>query len=395
MPKPCANPLQEMNLQPIYDQELETVWQWLNQHQLVAAGGTMDVAPGGLPEGETYDGASVVIAEATQRSPVRHNTQDELKSIKERFKDAVPEGVTPESVWGAVQDPRARVRKLDWQRLPADAMAFYRPFHYPPFDQWGIYLLVGPLLSYFHRLQSISAGLRLYSPEVLMHLVLFEIFNHEFFHHLTESAATNLEILAAAQGKPRPVYLDYRQQQRLDGFGYPHAPLEEALANAYAFNALSFICRIKVGYKTAVVRTYQAAIAQHWHLEPPGYRDAACYVNGQYVPGGAHLLAQLLGSPDAANLAPLSSLAKHLMPNGFTALMQKPDIPTYLVGSSSEIEQFHKLVPAPNEAYTQLFWPYNTSHLDQYVREKKEEEKRKRKQEKQARDSSSQDDLFN
>ncbi|NEX23578.1 hypothetical protein G3480_25430 [Thiorhodococcus mannitoliphagus] len=141
MPKPRANPLQEMDLQPIYDQEMETVWQWLGEHQLVALGGTMDLAPGDLPEGDTYDGASVVIAEATQRSPVRRNTQDELKGIKERFKDTTPTGVTPESVWGAVKDPRAKVRKLDWQRLPADAMAFYRPFHYPPFDQWGIYLL--------------------------------------------------------------------------------------------------------------------------------------------------------------------------------------------------------------------------------------------------------------
>lgn len=394
MPKPRTNPLQEMDLQPKYDQELETVWQWLGENQLVAMGRNMDVAPGGLPEGETYDGASVVIAEATQRNPVRRNTQDELKGIKERFKDTAPSGVTPESVWGAVQDPRAKVRKLDWQRLPADAMAFYRPFHYPPFDQWGIYLLVGPLLRYFQRLQTISAGLKLYSPEVLMHLVLFEIFNHEFFHHLTESAATNLEILAAAQGEPRLVYLDYRKQQRVDGFGYPHAPLEEALANAYAYNALSFICRIKAGYKTAVVRVYQEAIKRHWHLEPPGYRDAACYVDGQYVPGGAHLLAQLLGKPDAANLAPLSSLAKHLMPNGFSALMQKPDIPTYLVGSSGEIEQFHKLVPAPNEAYTQLFWPYKTSHLDEYVREKKEEELRQRKQEKQARNHPTQASLF-
>ncbi len=384
MPKSPLATLESLNLQPDYDQKLETVWRWLETEGLCAQGHTMDIKPGELNENECYDGAMVVIAEATQRNPIVRNTQKELKAVKEAFKDKAPAGVSEESVWGAVQDPYATVRALNWQRLPADAMAFYRPFHYPPFDQWGIYLLVGPLLSYFSRLQKISADLKLYSPEVLMHLVLFEIFNHEFFHHLAESTATNLEILSAAQGNSKPVYLDYRKRQHQDGFAYPHAPLEEALANAYAYNALSFICRIKAGYKTASARAYQAAIQRHWHLEPDGYKDAAYYINGHYVPGGAHLLAQMLGKPDAVNLAPLSSLAKHLMPNGFTALMQKPDIPTYLVGNSDEIELFHELVPAPNEAYTQLFWPYKTSHLDEYVQQKKEEEKRKRALAKQA-----------
>jgi hypothetical protein len=32
-------------------------------------------------------------------------------------------------------------------------------------------------------------------------------------------------------------------------------------------------------------------------------------------------------------------------------------------------------VPAPNEAYTQLFWPYNTDAIDNYIAKKKEEEK--------------------
>ncbi len=51
------------------------------------------------------------------------------------------------------------------------------------------------------------------------------------------------------------------------------------------------------------------------------------------------------------------------------------DIPTWLVGSPEDLDAFHKLVPAPNEAYTQLFWPYDTSELDQYIVQKKKEEK--------------------
>jgi hypothetical protein len=49
----------------------------------------------------------------------------------------------------------------------------------------------------FARQQGIGVGLKLYSPEVLIHLVLFETFNHEILHHLTEPVATDLEVLAA------------------------------------------------------------------------------------------------------------------------------------------------------------------------------------------------------
>jgi hypothetical protein len=66
------------------------------------------------------------------------------------------------------------------------------------------------------------------------------------------------------------------------------------------------------------------------------------------------------------------------MPTGFSALMAKPYIPTWLVGSPEHLKLFNQLVPAPNEAYTQLFWPYNTDDIDTYIAKKKEEEKARR-----------------
>lgn len=360
---------------PELDERMETLFCWLASRDLVAEGITMDTGAPDLGGLGPVGGASVAFAQATGRRLAQPKRRDEMKALKERFKDQTPTGVTSEAIWDAVKNPAASIRTLNWQRLPADAMAFYRPFHYPPFDQWGIYLLVGPLLNYHTGLQQIASDLKLYSSEVLMHLVLFEIFNHEFFHHLAESSATALEILAAAREDVQPVYLNYRQAQHSTGFDYPHAPLEEALANAYAHNALSFITRIKAGYKTASIKSYQEAIKQHWHLEPAGYRDAAYYIGGGYVAGGAHLLAQMLNKPDAVHFAPLSCVAKHLMPNGFTALVQKPDIPTYLVGSEEDLKRFGFLVPAPNEAYTQLFWPYSTKAIDDYVAKRQAEEK--------------------
>jgi hypothetical protein len=42
-----------------------------------------------------------------------------------------------ESIWSEIRNPEAAIRTLDVTRIPADAVAFYRPFHFEPFDQWG------------------------------------------------------------------------------------------------------------------------------------------------------------------------------------------------------------------------------------------------------------------
>jgi len=368
----------ELGLRPALGGDLGGLLHWLNSHGLTNTAGVFD-----QPSDQALPGASIVdkgvaLAQATSRNPVRPLKQDELKALRERFKGLSLEGISPEAMWAAVGNAEASVRTLAWDRSPADAMAFYRPFHFPPFDQWGIYLLVDPLLRYHRGLMQQSSGLRLFSPETLMHLVLFEVFNHEFFHHLVESTATTLEILLATQGIPQPLYLQHRAAQMRNSFGHPHAPLEEALANAYAYNALGFISRVKTGFKTASVKAYQKAVAKHWGKEPPGYRDAHFYAGAGYVDGGAALLGELLQKPGAMNDVPLAVVAKHVMPSGFSALLAKPDVPTWLVGSPAELALFNALVPAPNEAYTQLFWPYNTDKFDQFIEQKQAEVKAKK-----------------
>lgn len=273
---------------------------------------------------------------------------------------------------------KCNVRELDFERLPADFMAFYRPFHYPPSDQWGIYLMIEPLLRYHNNLIKVAYKTKLFSVETLMHLVLFEVFHHEFFYHLTKSTATTLEIICAAMGNPKPIYLEYKSRQNKHLIDYPHAPLEEALANAYAWNSLGFISRVKAGYKTGIVNFYQKVIEKHWKLEPAGYREAAFYIKANHISGGAHLLAQLIGKSKADASAPLIKLAQSVIPSVFSAFVAKPDIPTWLVGSPDMLDAFYELVPAPNEAYTQLFWPYDTSELDRYIQKKKREDKEKR-----------------
>ena len=372
--------LAALDLKPGIGADLSGLLTWLNAHGLTRTAGVFDHAQTDeiLP-GAAAIGQGLALAQATGRQASRPLKAVELKALKERFKGKGLDGISQEATWSAMNQPDASVRTLAWKKLPAEAMAFYRPFHFPPFDQWGIYLLIGPLLNYHRGLLQQSKNLRLFSAETLMHLVLFEVFNHEFFHHLVESTATTLEILLATQGKPQPLYLKHRVEQRQNTFKHPHAPLEEALANAYAYNALGFISRVKAGFKTASVKAYQKAVVQHWCKEPAGYRDAHFYAGSGYVDGSSALLAQLLQDPQAMHEVPLSVIAKHVMPSGFSALMAKPDIPTWLVGSPEEIELFHQLVPAPNEAYTQLFWPYNTDALDQFIAEKLAEQKAKNK----------------
>ena len=362
--------LADLGLQPEIGADMPSLLRWLDKAGLTHLAEVFDQGLEHSLPGAAALGGGFALAQATSRQAVRPLRSEELKALKERFKDHQPQGISQSALWGAVGNAEASVRTLAWDKLPADAMAFYRPFHFPPFDQWGIYLLIGPLLGYHRRLLTQSRSAGLFSAETLMHLVLFEIFNHEFFHHLVESTATTLEILLATQGTPAPLYLQHRLAQRRDTFGHPHAPLEEALANAYAYNALGFISRVKLGFKTVSVKAYQKAVVKHWANEPLGYRDAHYLSGPGYVDGSAALLGELLQLPGVMNKVPLAAVAKHVMPSGFSAMMAKPDIPTWLVGSPAELAIFSELVPAPNEAYTQLFWPYNTAVFDRYIEQK-------------------------
>lgn len=82
----------------------------------------------------------------------------------------------------------------------------------------------------------------------------------------------------------------------------------------------------------------------------------------------------MLLSSEEVDPASLMLLAKAVMPNGNSAFLQKADVPTYLVGSDSDLKAFSRLVPAPNETYTTLLWLGDTSPVDQYFMNRKQEE---------------------
>ena len=126
------------------------------------------------------------------------------------------------------------------------------------------------------------------------------------------------------------------------------------------------------------VKVYQKVLENCWSKEPAGYRSAGKYINAEYVSGAAQLLATILSSPNL-DPASLMLLAKTVMPNGNSAFLQKPDIPTYLVGGHAALTVFAKLIPAPNETYTSLFWLGDTSTVDEYLQDRKTKEAAARK----------------
>lgn len=307
----------------------------------------------------------------------------DLKALKEQHKGQRIPGLdltsekSKEDLWTLFNSPRSQVLQLDINRIPADALAFYRPFHVTPCEEWGIYILVDRLLDHCSTLLEAFGGkLICFSPETLTGCVLFEVFHHEFFHHLVESAATAMEILSVGLGEPKPVYRQYWECCYRQALGtHPDDPLEEALGNAYAYNSFGFLARVKPSYNVLLSRVYQEILEKCWPLESEGYRSAGLYKGSRYVSGAAQLLAMILGGPHVVPAA-LLLLAERVMPTGHAALAQKSDIPTYLLGNDHSLRLFHELVPAPNETYTSLFWHFDTDPIDEYLRKRREAEKR-------------------
>ena len=353
---------------PKLDEKFTTLLFWLDSHQLRHQRSNLDKV--NLTDDFYNDCRPHIYAFQQTRKltenlePVIRLSKAQKDELNNHFNQQQGLDIKGDDLLHAQKNPASFLRELSWQQLPNEVLAFYHPFHFTAKEQWGIYLNADEILGYCDRMYAQSAHLRIWNKEILLHLLVFDIFQHEFYHHLVESAATHMEVLSAAFGQPRSIYLDYKKRQYNKQLSHPHQPLEEALANAYAYNALSFICRRKIGYTTAAVRTFQQAIKQGWKSEPAGYRDAALYIGKRNIAGNTSLLEQMLNAPGCANQVPLSSISKNLMPNGYSALKSKPEIPTYVIGSISSIAKLNEVIPALNETYTQLFWPYNHSEQD-------------------------------
>lgn len=372
---------------PTNFQSLLEVYGWLEKNDLIMSGSSYEAEFQKNNFSNYFDFNPLVLAIPSNRTQKKSKAEIEqiIKEKQALFSKPFDSIKDKEFFFKELQMIKQKVRLLNINRLSPDAMAFYRPFHISPFDQWGIYLFVDKIINYSNHLINILSHFRLFTKELLTCYVLFEIFHHEFFHHIVESTATTIEIIFnATTNSYRKIYLDHFLSNYGDGINrHPHHPLEEALANAYAFNSFSFISN--VSNKPTLyefVTLYQELIKHYWQSEPPGYRYAENYIKGGQIIGAGELLHYLFNNVN--NDVPLNILAQRVFPSGHTAFIAKPDIPVYLVGKDKEIELLYDLVPAPNEAYTNLFWPGKTEELDNYIRKRKEQEKEKERKRKAA-----------
>jgi hypothetical protein len=373
---------------------------WLHVNKLTVEAGVLDEAQ---PADGLLHAVPELVGVSTTATRIEVRPPERIKALRQEWANRTSPATDPKqraAIWQELRNLNQTIRRIDPARVPSDAIAFYRGFHIAPSNQWGIYIVVPRLLEYLKQLGVAYRPLASLDHSLLASLVLFDVFHHEFFHHLVECTATSLEVLwPRTDGRPVPVYFCYRTGALRKAFSeHPHDPLEEALANAYSYNSFSFAARVQSGYVGAWAGLYQRALEKSWPKEPPGYCEAGAYIKGQQLDGAELLLERMVRSVGAVVDGPLAMVAQAVFPRGHSAYWPKPEIPTYLIGSPEEVKEFNALIPAPNEAYCGLFWPGSTKEIDTYLKEQREKEreaKRAAKQRKAELDAKrKQGDLF-
>lgn len=142
---------------------------------------------------------------------------------------SIPEGDISKFPEIDVEGIRKRVLKEG-----TDILAWYRSFHWSPQNLWGIYMLdkgiyyIAQIV--FKKLKQISDNGRPFNILDLLQQSFKLLFFHEFFHFITDIAASTLEI-----GVRKPYYIDYVRNVYMQPHGINEPP-EEAMSNAFAYN---------------------------------------------------------------------------------------------------------------------------------------------------------------
>ena len=201
-----------------------------------------------------------------------------------------------------------------------DALAFYRPFHFFDNESWGIFIkTIG--IEYlvrrvFLRSQS-QSQIRIVvddmdedktptntlpSVDALRQVAFAFLFRHEYYHFLTEIAASALEVAMGSAGPP--YYSRYSRDVYSNPQKNPDEPLEEALANAYAyrsFHAHSLAMRRLVpGYE----RNVELALKRFMGSQRGGYNSFGQFRGRSFVEGLSMLGTQICSGLPALTVSP-------------------------------------------------------------------------------------------
>lgn len=240
----------------------------------------------------------------------------------------------------------------DIDKVGADALAFYVPFHLYR-DDWGIYIRDSGVkyLAYMLKGSALVPGDERYlavAESILRH--------HEMWHAATEVACTRAELLAR-----RSLYREY--------FSNDESSLhEEALANAHA-----------VRWGVAAEGSAERLMVEEWmRRQGPGYRDFARWIPPQKFSRGQNVAARFMtevlpspvpkvaGAPHqflyrGALAYPSMPVTRIVDPDATDASVVRPfprqfGLQVFVYSNDHEPAHFHIRVLS-NSAETRYLWP--------------------------------------
>jgi hypothetical protein len=231
---------------------------------------------------------------------------------------------TPENfVW--MEDPDADLAELSElpkfedlvQAMGAEALAWYRSFHWDPPSRWGIYISEAGLFYLAHRLKGDashgSSDLPAASALQATRAAFEAVFLHGWFHYLADLASALIELVrgeASYERYVRDVYLSPVGAQQ---------PLEEALANA--FSASWFVPSDE---KDAM------RLSDFMNSQPAGYADWKTFTDTKtWTAAVRSLAAEMAGGQFRQGSPPLEMLFEEEGSHVFYE-----DVPVYLVRSA-------------------------------------------------------------
>jgi hypothetical protein len=193
-----------------------------------------------------------------------------------------------------IEEILEKINKEALRKDSIDALAWYRSFHWEPTKYWGIYILdagIFLLARLFSGIKQKSKYGRPYNTLDYIIQAFKLLFLHEFFHFITDIAASILEI-----GNPlsRPFYIDYIHNVYMKPKN-KNEPIEEALANAFAIN------RIKEFKK--FIRLFFSSIKANGYCAFDRYLSNKKFTNGR-----RNLGTCIRDGKNTSDVSPLESL---------------------------------------------------------------------------------------
>jgi len=195
-----------------------------------------------------------------------------------------------------------------------EALAWYRSFHWNPPEKWGIYILEKGIYyiaqTTFSIIKKISKSGRPFNTLDFIQQGFKLLFLHEFFHFITDIAAVLLEMGNSLRHRNYAPYIENVYMKP----NYPNEPMEEALANAFAFKK----------FRSAKIRMQLRGFMR---TQPSGYSAFEEHLTKkQFLIGRRELGTSIRNGNSRNKYIPLETLF-----NSYPHDLNFSDVPIYIV----------------------------------------------------------------